>query len=74
MRIRIKEHQKNILDITTDPSISIYEIKDKIKEATSYPIKVQHLFYKHQELTDGHYIKDYNINKDIILNLVILQF
>lgn len=74
MIVQIKHNYKTILKLTSTPSMSITEIKEKIKETTSYSLKIQHLFYKHQEIKDGHLLSDYNIKKDVIFNLVILKF
>lgn len=73
MKVKIKYHHKPIATLTLTKETSITEIKEAIYKITSYPIKVQHLFHNHCEITDGHFLSDYNIKKDITLNLIIIH-
>lgn len=73
MEIIIKEKTCTILNLNTDSNIKIIEIKQKIEEIYSYPIRIQHLFFYHEELKNEYSLKDYNLNKDITLTLIVLH-
>lgn len=73
MHITIKEHNSKIVTLELNSLSKIINIKKQISEIKRYPIKIQHLFYKHQELLNDKTLNDYHIKKDTTINLVVLH-
>ena len=60
--------KKIILDV--EPSETIMEIKEKIKDEEDVYLENQNFFFARKQLEDDKTLEDYNIKKDSIIHLV----
>ena len=69
--IFIKTLTLKTLIIFIEPSDSIEDVKEKIKENEGIPVDQQRLIYKGKQLEDKRTIADYNIKRSSYLHLIL---
>ena len=72
MQIFVKFTSGKILTLEVEPTDSIDSIKQKVQEREGIPPNRQQLFFNGQRLEEGKTLSDYNIQKESILDLIVI--
>ena len=71
MQIFIKISEEKTIQIDVEPSDSIENVKGKIQDKTAISVDSMDLYFNDKQLENGQTLSDYNIQKEMTLNLII---